>query len=329
MNNLIVKKLQKLTELLKIEINLLFTSESKTSNMYRIDAIEKNAKYIKNMTKTIKSENDVKNIKGFGKGTISRIKEILDTGDLKELKILKYKLKNLYKKHQIVEKLCTVIGIGQIIGLQLVNLHNITSLEDFKARVKSGDIEVNDKIRLGLKYEGKFEKIIKRKYITNIYNNIKNYLSIESIVCGSYRRGKETSHDIDLLLCDKKLVTLDDVKNSTKLSKIIRKLKKNKIITDDITSENVKTKYMGFTTYKNKLYRIDIRLVPYESYYSSIVYFTGSYETNIRMRNKAKKLAYKLSEYGIFNVMGKKVPINSEQDVFRILRMPYLEPWER
>ena len=101
MNNLIVKKLQKLTELLKIEINLLFTSESRTSNMYRIDAIEKNAKYIKNMTKTIKSENDVKNIKGFGKGTIARIKEILETGDLKELKYLKYKLKNLYKKHQI------------------------------------------------------------------------------------------------------------------------------------------------------------------------------------------------------------------------------------
>ena len=76
------------------------------------------------------------------------------------------------------------------------------------------------------------------------------------MVCGSYRRGKETSHDIDLLLCDPKLLTMDDVKQSNRLYKIIKKLKKNNLITDDITSENVKTKYMGFTTYKNKIYRI-------------------------------------------------------------------------
>jgi DNA polymerase/3'-5' exonuclease PolX len=47
------------------------------------------------------------------------------------------------------------------------------------------------------------------------------------------------------------------------------------------------------------------------------------------MRNRAKKLAYKLSEYGIFNVMGKMVPINSEEEVFKTLRMKYIEPWER
>jgi len=40
-------------------------------------------------------------------------------------------------------------------------------------------------------------------------------------------------------------------------------------------------------------------------------------------------LAYKLSEYGIFNIMGKMVPINSEEEVFSKLKMPYLEPWER
>ena len=329
MNVNIIDKLSKVIELMKIEINLIYETNDKTSNMYRIDALEKNLQYIKNMKVEIKDTKTINTIKGFGKGTINRVDEILSSGTLREITWLKVKLKKLYKTHKLVEELSTVIGIGSITGLNLVKSYNIASLQDLKRRVISGDIQVNDKIKLGLAFEGQFEKTIKRKYITKMYDNIKTHLSIYSIICGSYRRGKEISHDVDLLLCDPKLQTLDDVKNSTKLYRVIKKLKKENVITDDITSEHVKTKYMGFTTYKNKKYRIDIRLVPQESLYTAIVYFTGSFEHNIKMRNKAKKLAYKLSEYGIFNVMGKMVTVNSEQEVFSTLRMQYLEPWER
>lgn len=329
MNINIIDKLSKVIELMKIEINLIYETDDKTSNMYRIDALEKNLNYIKTMKNEITDTKTINAIKGFGKGTINRVNEILDTGTLKEITWLKVKIKKLYKLHKLVEELTSVIGIGSITGLNLVKSYNIKSLQDLKQRVISNDIQVNDKIKLGLAFEGQFEKTIKRKYITKIYDNIKQHLSIYSLVCGSYRRGKPVSHDVDLLLCDPKLRTLDDVRNSTKLFRIIKKLKKENIITDDITSEHVKTKYMGFTTYKNKKYRIDIRLVPQESLYTAIVYFTGSFEHNIKMRNKAKKLAYKLSEYGIFNVMGKMVSIDSEQKVFQTLRMKYLEPWER
>lgn len=329
MNNNIIDKLSTVIELMKIEANLIYETDNKTSNMYRIDALEKNLKYIKNMKNEITNTKNINTIKGFGKGTIQRINEILNTGTLKEISWLKIKLKKLYKLHKLVEELTNVIGIGSITALNLIKSYDIKSLKDLKQRVITNDIQVNDKIKLGLAFEGQFEKIIKRKYITKMYENIKKHLSIYSLICGSYRRNKPVSHDVDLLLCDPKLKTLDDVKKSTKLFHIIKKLKKAKIITDDITSEHVKTKYMGFTTYKNKKYRIDIRLVPQESLYTAIVYFTGSFEHNIKMRNKAKKLAYKMNEYGIFNVMGKMVSIDSEQKVFQTLCIKYLEPWER
>lgn len=329
MNANIIDKLSKVIELMKIELNLLYETNDKTTNIYKIDALEKNLKYIKSMKSEITDTKTINTIKGFGKGTISRIDEILSTGTLREITFIKTKLRKLYKTHKLVEELSTVIGIGSITALNLVKSYNIKSLQELKQRVISKDIQVNDKIKLGLAFEGQFEKTIKRKYITKIYNNIKSHLSIFSIICGSYRRGKEMSHDIDLLLCDPKLQTLDDVKKSDKLYRVIKKLKKENIVTDDITSDHVKTKYMGFTTYKNKKYRIDIRLVPQESLYTAIVYFTGSFEHNIKMRNKAKKLAYKLSEYGIFNVMGKMVNINSEKEVFDTLQMKYIEPWER
>ena len=37
---------------------------------------------------------------------------------------------------------------------------------------------------------------------------------------------------------------------------------------------------MGFAKWENVIRRIDIRLIPYESIYTALVYFTGSYELN-------------------------------------------------
>jgi len=328
-NENIVQKFKKLIELMKIENNLLYNANDRTVNSYRIGALEKNMVIMAKLNKKIKSVEDVKGIKGFGKGTIDRVTEILLTSDLLEIKRIKSKLKRLVKYNKLIEELSTVIGIGSITAIDLISKFNITSLDDLKIRVQCKAIKVNDKIRLGLEYEGQFEKVIKRKYISKIYEKIQNLLSVKSIVCGSYRRENETSHDIDLLLCDPMLETMLDVKQSNRLCKIIRKLKKHNIITNDITSENVATKYMGFTTYRNKMYRIDVRLVSVEAFYTALVYFTGSYQLNIRMRNKAKKLAYKLNEYGIYNVMGQRIEIDSEEKLFKVLQMPFIEPKDR
>jgi DNA polymerase (family 10) len=46
------------------------------------------------------------------------------------------------------------------------------------------------------------------------------------------------------------------------------------------------------------------------------------------MRQVAKELGYKLSEYGLFK-NNEKIEIKSEKDVFTLLKLPYLEPNER
>jgi DNA polymerase (family 10) len=38
----------------------------------------------------------------------------------------------------------------------------------------------------------------------------------------------------------------------------------------------------------------------YESFPSALLYFTGSAELNKKMRQVAKEMGYKLSEYGLF-----------------------------
>ncbi len=92
-------------------------------------------------------------------------------------------------------------------------------------------------------------------------------------------------------------------------------------------TEHFETKYMGFAKYKDNPYRrIDIRFIPYDSYYSALLYFTGSAELNKKMRIIAKKEGYKLSEYGLTKNDGSRVPVKSEHDIFEALKIEYLIP---
>ena len=199
-NQVIVEKFKKLIELMKIENNLLYNVTDRTTNSYRIEALEKNMVIMAKLNKNITTINDIKDIKGFGKGTLDRVTEILLTGELTEIKRIKSKLKRLMKYNQLIEELSTVIGIGSVTAIDLISKFNITSLDDLKIRVQCKSIQVNDKIRIGLEYEGRFEKIIKRKYIGKIYETIRNLLPIRSIICGSYRRGLPSTQNLDLRL---------------------------------------------------------------------------------------------------------------------------------
>lgn len=284
---------------------------------------------------TIDNYNNIKEIDGIGSKTINRVKEILEKGYLEELADFEDTNKELVEKNKILKELESVVGIGTKIALDLYN-NGITSIKMLKQKIKKNEIEVSDKVMLGLKYYGKYEIDIPRKEIDSINKIIGKIVKKPYIytICGSYRREKLTSGDIDILITipDKKLVT--DVNH---LAQIVEKLKENitsndkqPLIVDDITDKNYETKYMGFLKYKKKpVRRVDIRYVPYESYFSALVYFTGSAELNKTMRTIAKEKGLKLSEYGLFNKDDTMLKVNSEEDVFKHLDMEYIEPKNR
>ena len=64
-----------------------------------------------------------------------------------------------------------------------------------------------------------------------------------------------------------------------------------------------------------------------------MLYFTGSGEFNLNMRAFAKKKGYTINEYGIYKLVngkkGDKVDIQSEEDIFKILDLEYVEPHNR
>lgn len=305
-----------------INVLKLYLEQIKSENaiIFKINAIANLIKIIKNYSKEIINGEELKDIKGVGKGSIEKINEIIKTGTLSYLNT------NTNNNNNIVNELTEVIGIGTVIAQKLIQKYKIKSLDELIKKVNSGEIEVNDKIMLGLKYVGKFKGKIPRKHIDDIHDYLTKFNS-NIVICGSYRRGLEFSSDIDVLLYDKDLLTMNDVKKSNMLNNYVKLLTKYKLIVDNITNNNV-TKYMGFIKWENTIRRIDIRLIPYESIYTALVYFTGSYELNKIMRKKAKELGYKLNEYGLYKD-NKLIYITSEKDLFKKLDMKYLKPTER
>ena len=339
LNENIIKEFEKLLQFIQKQID----TANDNKNKFRY----KNLKNALNIIKKYNEEitiNNLNNFKmpGIGKGTIERIAEILKHGYLIELK----DFKNESSNEKIINELENIVGIGRSKALELVN-DGIKSIEDLKNKIEKGKIKVNDKILLGLKYHNKFFGNIPRQEITdikkllkNIVRKINNKFKYDSDnkyilkVCGSYRRGKLTSGDIDILLTKKNYLPSDDNENNhlvnfIKLLKKPIKLNNNKpLIVDDMTDKNYETKYMGFCKYlDNPFRRIDIRFIPWKSYYTALLYFTGSAEHNKKMRKIAQQMNYKLSEYSLIDLStNKEFNIKSEKCIFDLLNMDYITP---
>ena len=332
-NQVFVNALSELVQLISIQQNHTTDQKTLTSNEFRIKALNYVIKIIQKHGAPIGSPDDIKHYPRIGKGTLEKIEEILETGTLAEIKDLKKKYQKYQKEEEVINELTEVVGIGKNTALDLIRKYNVESLADLKKRFEQGEIELNEKIQIGLKYVGKFEGKIPRREIDDIYKYIEDTLKVFDTltvtICGSFRRGLPTSNDIDVLLCDMDLLFMEQVKKSSLLKDVVKVLKTKKFIVDDIAGDDINTKYMGFCKWKKSPFRrIDIRLIPVESYFTATAYFTGSYELNKVMRQKAKKMGYKLNEYGLYDANGA-IDIGSEEELFAKLDMEYIEPEER
>jgi DNA polymerase beta len=303
---------------------------------YRLQNIKKILSIIKKLDFEITSSSEVEDIPGIGKGSIRRIDEILKTGKLSEIE-QKYSEKK-HKQIQGIQELTKVIGIGDKFAQKLVTEYKITSVPELEKAYKQGKIELSHQILLGLKYYGVVETNIPRKEITLMNKYLQKEAhkldpSLEVVICGSYRRGTPTSGDVDVLLYHPDIKTSKYIKTPSYLELFVDELSTEGFIIDNITDKNYRIKYMGFCKYKDQpVRRIDIRMIPYNSIHTAMLYFTGPAELNTQMREKAKRRGMILNEYGLYidSEAGKKqVKITSEKDVFDHVGMKYLRPEER
>jgi DNA polymerase beta len=333
---------------------------------FKVRNYKKGLESLKEFKEEIKSSEDVKGISGIGKGIMTRIDEILESGKLAELKTSSKskssdKLEQLNqlqlitgigpkKAHVLYEEGYTLSKLLEEINKATDGKPNMYTIEEIMELSEEKDLYLHQLTHhqiVGLKYFNDINERIPRSEVEKIEIKLKKHIAkidnkLMVTVCGSYRRGRPNSGDVDVLITHPDLATQDDIDDEGQdyLIDVIRKLTKSGLLVDHLTNLGT-TKYMGVCrlTSKSKGRRIDIRFVARDDYAPALLYFTGSKTFNQVMRGEALKQGYTINEYGIYKLQkkngkyihkkGKKVTVQTEEDIFDLVGMEYLEPHQR
>lgn len=344
-----------MNQILKTEFGKLINKyqqeydETKQSNIrFKIISSQKTLRLLNTLDFEITNGKQLADYNGIGKKTIDKINEILVEGKLNSVSSINVhnetnNTNKLNSKINNIKQLTRISGIGPVKAKTL--LSSQITLKTLKNLLKQNNI---DKLKellthhqlIGLIYLDDIEARIPYSkiqeieiYLNQIIKSIDKNLNMT--ICGSYRRKKPDSGDIDILIHHK-------TKNSPEFLKtFIVNLRKQKFLIDDLTKEG-STKYMGMCKYKNSpAMRIDIRYITKSQVPASILYFTGSGEFNKNMRTYAIKNGFKLNEYGLFRIYKinnsqetkeskeTKIQTKTEKDIFTRLSLNYIEPENR
>jgi DNA polymerase (family 10) len=134
-------------------------------------------------------------------------------------------------------------------------------------------------------------------------------------VCGSIRRRKETIKDIDVLVSSDKPGPI--MERFVKLAGVKQVLGHGDTKSSVIVS--------GLSTGHRVVMNADLRVVNEKQYPFALLYFTGSKEHNIRLRERAIERDLKLNEYALAGD-GRSVPCKEEADIYRALDLDYVPP---
>ncbi|MFH1877943.1 MAG: DNA polymerase/3'-5' exonuclease PolX [Candidatus Omnitrophota bacterium] len=300
--------------------------EIKGENVFRVRAYRTAAQNITGLSREledIRGENPdlLDNIPGIGKDLKAKILEMIETGRLSYYDDLTGEFPKGFME------LLNIAGLGPRKLKKLydeLGIRDIDDLEDACNKKKLGSIE-----GMGEKTQEKFLEAIEhyrkrqgRMLLPEAYayaEKITEYLSRSGIFtriekAGSLRRGSETVGDIDILaIARDNTEAMDHFTSYPAVESVIAK---------GPTKSSVTLKDGP---------QVDLRVIDSSCFGAALVYFTGSKEHNIKIRQLAKNRGWKVNEYGLFSVdepakKEKFIAGKTEEEVYAELGMEWIPP---
>lgn len=153
-------------------------------------------------------------------------------------------------------------------------------------------------------------------------NGVKRAGVVEARWAGSLRRGRETIGDLDFLVAAKKPDLVGEA--------FCAMPEVHKTLASGPSKRSVRLLVDGLHL------QADLRLVPPESFGAALLYFTGSKEHNVRLRERALRRDMTLNEYGLFPLDSSETPpqtrgvkpvaARTEESVYAALGLPWIPP---
>ncbi|EPQ15200.1 DNA polymerase lambda [Myotis brandtii] len=315
------------------KLEVLAKAYSVQGDKWRALGYDKAINALKSFHKPVTSYQEACSIPGIGKRMAEKIVEILESGHLR-------KLDHISDSVPVLELFSNIWGAGTKTA-QMWYQQGFRSLEDIRNQAS-----LTTQQAIGLKHYDDFLERMPREEAAEIEQTVRESAQafnpgLLCVACGSYRRGKATCGDVDVLLTHP-----DGRSHQGIFSRLLDSLRQRGFLTDDLVSQEEngqQQKYLGVCQLPGpgrRHRRLDIIIVPYSEFACALLYFTGSAHFNRSMRALAKTKGMSLSEHALSAAVvrdtrglkvgsGRVLPTPTEKDVFRLLGLPYREPAER
>ncbi|MGH9338590.1 MAG: DNA polymerase/3'-5' exonuclease PolX [Acidobacteriota bacterium] len=301
--------------------------ELQEGNPFRIRSFRRVAQIIENLpfsvAQAVTEEPDrLRAISGIGEGTISKLREIAETGECKEY---------LELRDQIPASLVTLLHLQNLGPKKIALLWKtlqISNLVELEAAAKA------EKLRqvpgLGEKSEAKILQAIEEfrnrqgRYrlddglgvSQSMVDYLKSSVEVKRIAAaGSVRRRCETIGDIDVLVtCESPQEAIEAFCRHPDVGQVLAKgeTKVSVLLRPGVQA--------------------DLRVLDDNSFGAALQYFTGSKAHNVALRERAKRMGCKINEYGLFRAREEgadweeKIAGQDEEEIYRLLGLAYIPP---
>jgi DNA polymerase (family 10) len=301
--------------------------EYQGENVFRVRAYRNAARTIGGMVESLAAirnapQRSLTDLEGIGSDLAAKISELLDTGRLGFLD-------DLHKKvPPVAFELMRVPGLGPKKAKALTEQLRLTSLDQLESACKDGRVAelkgFGEKTQAAILENIAFAKSPEHArllwqeadgIVQAVLAWMRDCPAVKRIDgAGSWRRGRETIGDIDVV------VESDDAR------KVMDHLHAWPETSEVLLAGGTKTSVRG-----PRGVQIDLRVVERESFGAALQYFTGSKEHNVRLRSRARDRGLTINEYGVYKVVGgeakgKSLGGRTEEEVYDAVGLPWIPP---
>jgi DNA polymerase (family 10) len=297
-------------------------------NRFRAIAFDRAAQTIESLNEDITNyiKNDkLTDIKGIGDSIAKDIKSYAETGKIEVLETL---------REQIPEGIIQWLDISGLGPKNIAKIHQelgISELAELKEACRDGRVAQLDglgeksaqKILKSIEWMEQFDERCRLDEATEIaeliYDFMKEQEGVKAIeIAGSLRRSKETIGDVDILIGAEEKYIPD--------------------LFDAFVNHNLVVEVLGRGETKSSIRtqdgrQVDLRIVKPEQFPAALMYFTGSKEHNVILRQRARERGLSLNEYGLFRLdengntnFDKPLDYSSEADIYQELDLYFIPP---
>ncbi|MFI4892677.1 MAG: DNA polymerase/3'-5' exonuclease PolX [Phycisphaerales bacterium JB058] len=314
------------------------------ANRFRVNAFARAARAVESQTKDLSTldEKELVAIDGIGKGIASFIRELADTDAVAELESL---------RAEVPAGLADVLDI-QGLGPKTVRLMwqdlGITDRSSLKKAIDDGSLltlprmgeKTVENIKAALTFASKSnERLalgIASPIAEAIVERMRKVKGVKQCAfAGSMRRGRDTIGDIDILVSTTNPeAAAEAFCEADNVERVIARGETKCSVRVTVNGNSGRWKSDGKLP---PTIGADLRIVPDAGFGAALMYFSGSKEHNVRLRERALKKGMTLNEYGLFpedksttespQSRGiKSVAAKTEEAIYTKLGLPYIPP---